>query len=229
MTKAQLNIFHTLQSILTVTIDEVSVELRAGISEKDVETILKDKLQYAGVSKFWYPVMVSVGENTSKLFSRRIHLPDDTRIRENDIVIVDATPLDASETVWGNWCQSYSIKADDFYSRLCDDVSSITISLENYAIQEANTIGEIYSYFTEIIQDSNLELVGDNIGHSIFPVKVGQTVEQTVLSERLFIDKTHSSTPLKGVLSIEPQLKRRNTTDRNFYAAKQQRIIIFNE
>lgn len=45
------------------------------------------------------------------------------------------------------------------------------------------------------------------------------------MSERLFIDNNHSHCQLNGVLSIEPQLKRLNPSDRKYYAAKSQRIV----
>lgn len=227
MNKSQLNIFHSLQTILVPSIENVSAGLKAGMKEKEVEMKLTNCLKECGIDKFWYPVMISAGENTSELFSRRIHLPDDTIIRENEIIIIDATPLDVTETVWGNWCQTVAIGNDVFYKRLCKDTLNITANLESYAIKKAKTVGDIFTYFKDIIQDMSLELIGNNIGHSIFAVPSRQTVEQTPIIERLFIDDNHRHNKLKGILSIEPQLKRLNPNDGKYYAAKFQRIVIY--
>lgn len=227
MNAAQLNIFNYLQSILIPIIDKVAIELQAGMKEKEIEIVLKQKLKKTGISNFWYPVMIATGENTSKFFSRRIHLPGNTEIKENDIIIIDATPLDKTESVWGNWCQTYSIGNDSFYTELCRDALDLTIRLEEYAVQEAKTVGDVYSYFNETIRTLNLELIGNNIGHSIFSVPKGQTVERTPINDRLFIDEKHKNHTLNGVLSIEPQLKRFNPKDGKYYAAKHQRIIIY--
>ena len=131
-----------------------------------------------------------------------------------------------SLTIWGNWCQTFWVGKDKFYRNLCNDVLDITIKLEKFAESKANTIEDLFNFFTKIIKNSNLQLIGDNIGHSIFKVKQGQTVEQTPISERIFIDKGHGQYKLQGILSIEPQLQRINPFDNKYYAAKHQRIVI---
>lgn len=172
MNESLLNIFHSLQSILVQVVENVSAELKVGMKEKEVETILTTRLKECDIDRFWYPIMISRGENTSKLFSLIIHLPDDM------IIIIDATPLDSTETVWGNWCQTITIGNDTFYKKLCEDVLYVTTNLEHFSINKAKKIGDIFDYFREIIQNMSLELIGDNIGHSIFAVLQGQTVDK---------------------------------------------------
>jgi methionine aminopeptidase len=178
-------------------------------------------LNKAGYTDFWYPTLVNAGKNTSKLFSRRIHLPSEEKIiQDNDIIIIDSTPF--KDTVWANWCTTISIGNYPFYNRLIQDCRKTLQDISLFAKEKAKTIENIMVFGKGCINNYNLSLVGDNLGHSIFQVNSGQDVGNTPKEERMFIDSDHANYRLKNlILSIEPQLNvsiytMENVTAKNF-------------
>lgn len=171
--------------------------------------------------------MVNFGVNSLKIFSRKYHLPSNKKLKVNDIAIIDVTSLHYSGNIWGNWCQTFSVGNNVFFTNLCEDVKLLTENLVNQSIN-ANFIGDILELYNQLTMNSNLKLIGGNIGHNIFSVKKGQLVDKTPLSERVFIDENHADVKLENsIISIEPQFIRKNSVDGFFYGAKFQRNLIF--
>jgi hypothetical protein len=177
----------------------------------------------------WYPILVYGGESTGQPISRRFHLPSpDAKVRERDIIMLDSTPL--NKTVWSNWAETFCIGNDPFYEKIIDDTRMIVSETHEYAITHASTIGDIYDFCQSKILQLGLTSLDPrhDVGHSIFQVPIGQTVDKTPMEDRIFISEEFRNTPLMGILSIEPQLGRIDTRDGKMYSAKMQKVIIFN-
>lgn len=87
------NSFSIMQSKLKKQTEKFVKEIRTGETEK-IAKRLEKRLKHIGYTEHWYPIMVNAGRNTSKLFSRCIHLPStDQVINDKDIIIIDSTPL----------------------------------------------------------------------------------------------------------------------------------------
>jgi hypothetical protein len=170
--------------------------------------------------------LICAGEYSGKPISRRFHLPSaDVRVRKNDIVVVDSTPIKG--TVWWNWSKTIAIGDDPFFQKLCDECDEIAQLTLDYGNKSAQTIGELFDFCMGLIEKANLVLLDsrNDVGHSIFQVPVGQGVEDTPLEQRLFISEEYRHAPIQGIISIEPQVGRKHS-DGIMYGAKQQRVLI---
>jgi len=199
-----------------------------GLTEKEIADKYHSFLTDRGFKEYWYPILIYSGEITSKPISRRIHLPsNDVKIKENDIVFVDSTPMQG--TVWSNWCDTIVIGESKFYKDLISDVKEIINKTADFARTNAITVGELYNFATNLVKEKNLTMLDPykDIGHSIFQVPEHQTVDKTPMKDRLLINETFKKRKLEGIISIEPQLGKINTNDGKMYGAKLQEVVIF--
>ena len=67
----------------------------------------------------------------------------------------------------------------------------------------------------------------NDVGHSIFQVPEGQTVDKTPIEDRLFLNDDYRDTKLEGIISIEPHFGRVNPKDGVLYGSKHQEVIIY--
>jgi len=207
--------------------ERVALSIKAGMTELEIACRLQQELDHLSLPESWYPILVCAGKNSGKPVSRRFHLPSgDASVRENDIVIVDSTPI--HETVWWNWSKTVAIGNDPFFHELCNQCDDIVQRTLDYGIQSATTIGDLFDFCMEQIEKSDLVSLDsrNDVGHSIFQVPAGQKVEDTPLEQRLFISEEYRNVPVHGVISIEPQVGRKHPTDGTMYGAKQQRVLI---
>jgi Xaa-Pro aminopeptidase len=93
--------FERLQGITMAVTSSVAKNIQPGNSELEIAHQLEHELRVKGLHDHWYPILICAGKNSGKPLSRRFHLPSTDLVCENDIVIVDSTPM--KETVWGNW------------------------------------------------------------------------------------------------------------------------------
>ncbi len=219
--------FNTMQQKTIAVTRWIAEQLQPGMSETEIADMYYKALADEGLHDHWYPALVYVGESTSLPISRRYHLPSpDVRIKEKDIVMLDCTPLD--DTVWSNWAETFAIGDDEFYKTLVDDSRAIVDKVYDYTATQAKTIGDIYNYAMSLINDggfTSLDPMGD-VGHSIFQVPAGQTVDKTPQEDRLFIYPEHGDRPIKGIISIEPQIGKKHPQDGKLYSTKMQKVFI---
>ena len=71
----------------------------------------------------------------------------------------------------------------------------------------------------------SLDPMGD-VGHSIFQVLEGQTVDKTPQEDRLFIYPEHGHRLIEGIISIEPQIGKINPAGGKVYSAKIQKVYV---
>lgn len=224
--KEYLQRFDALQQTTVAVTDKVARSLQAGDTESQIADRLQTGLAGKGLNEHWYPILVNAGENSGQPLSRRFHLPSDTKVRSSDITIVDSTPI--SGTVWANWTRTVATGADPFYKKLVSDADELTEATYKYATTQARNIGDIYDHSQSLMKRLNLTSIDprSDVGHSIFQVPVGQTVELTPMSQRLFISDEYRTSPIRGIVSIEPNVGRINPADGILYGAKQQRVLI---
>src|SRR4051794_32236277 len=67
----------------------------------------------------------------------------------------------------------------------------------------------------------------NNVGHSIFQVRKGQTVESTPLNDRVFINDSNPPWSAPILLFLEPQLSRIHPEGGTRYGGKSQFILPF--
>ena len=222
-----LETFQATQSNVVDVTERVALQVKPGVSELEIADRLQSELNDLGLTECWYPILICAGEHTGKPFSRRYHLPSsDVIVQANDIIFVDSTPL--RDTVWWNWSKTVAVGDDEFFHDLCasaDEVAQLTFEFGN---SSAHTIGELFDFCMQQIGKNGFVLLDyrNDVGHSIFQVPAGQKVEDTPVESRLFISDEYRHTPLKGILSIEPQVGKRHPGDGIMYGAKQQRILI---
>jgi Xaa-Pro aminopeptidase len=219
----------TQRRVVEIT-ERVAFAVKPGMTELEIACQLQDELNELSLSESWYPILICAGENSGKPISRRFHLPSqEARIRDNDIVVVDCTPIQG--TVWWNWSKTVAIGTDPFFQLLCDQCDEVAQSTLDFGMQSASTIGDLFDFCTNLISEFDLVLLDsrNDFGHSIFQVPEGQKVEDTPLEDRLFISEDYRHFPIEGIISIEPQLGRKHPGDGKMYGAKQQRVLIKGE
>lgn len=225
--KEYLKKFTTMQEKAVEATRYIASQLKSGQSEKEVADMYYEALAEIGLTEHWYPVLVYAGGSTSLPISRRYHLPSpEVIIQEKDIVMLDCTPLDG--TVWSNWAETFMVGEDTFYRSLIKDSSELVEKVNNYTVKEANTIQDIYDYAMELIQEGgfvSLDPMGD-VGHSIFQVPEGQTVDKTPQEQRLFIYPEHGERLIEGIVSIEPQIGKKYPGSENLFSTKMQKVFI---
>jgi len=219
--------FLETQKLVVDATERVAFAIRPGMTELEIACNLQKELDNISLPESWYPILICAGENSGKPISRRFHLPSNaTQISENDIVVVDSTPIQG--TVWWNWSKTVAIGDDSFFQDLCDQCDEVAQRTLDYGNQSAKTIGDLFDYCMDLI--GKLDLVSldsrNDVGHSIFQVPVGQKVEATPLDQRLFISEEYRNVPIQGILSIEPQVGRTHPGSGKMYGAKQQRVLI---
>lgn len=220
--------FDNIQNHAIPITRELGKKIKPGMNEKEIAYEYADMLARVGLIDHWYPILVNAGENSGKAVSRRSHLPSDYVIKENDIIILDCTPID--KTVWGNWAETFVIGHDPFYQNLSDDCLNVVKQTAEFAKNSAKTVGEIYDYCIKIATDFKMISLDsrDDVGHSIFQVPEGQTVDMTPIKDRLFLNNDYRNTKLEGIISIEPNLGRINPKNGIVYGSKHQEVIIYN-
>jgi Xaa-Pro aminopeptidase len=217
--------FERVQAIATAVTNSVAESVKPGATELEIADSLAHELRVKGLCDHWYPILICAGQNSGKPLSRRFHLPSGDVICENDIVIVDSTPM--KETVWGNWSVTVAIGNDSFFRDLCRDSLKLVSETHSFAQKEAKTIGDIFDFCTARMATLHLTSLDprDDVGHSIFQVPIGQTVDLTPLADRLFISEEYRDAPIAGLVSIEPQVGRINPKDGIMYGAKHQAVV----
>lgn len=220
--------FNFLQEQVVEVTNKVISFIKPGMSEKQIEFLLMDKLKEHNLTNHWYPILIYAGEQTCKRVSRTVHLPlDEVIIKDEDIIIIDSTPV--VKTVWANWCITFPLGNNSFFKKLCEDSNAFVDTVYNFTSTKAKSLGDIYNFCNELLSFYDLQLIGTEVGHSIFQTQENVTVAETPYSTRPFINNDYADFPLRGIISIEPQLCRINDSDGKLYGAKQQRIIIFDE
>ncbi len=219
--------FEDMQERTVAVTRQIAATLRPGQSESEIAERFYSSLESAGLKDHWYPALVYVGDSTSLPISRRFHLPSpDVVIQENDIVMLDCTPLDG--TVWSNWAETFVVGNDAFYESLIADSKRIVDAVYDYTATHAKTIGDIFDYASTLIEQggfTSLDPMGD-VGHSIFQVPAGQTVDKTPPEQRLFIYAEHGDRPIEGIISIEPQIGKKHPVSDKMYSTKMQKVYI---
>ncbi len=208
----------------TLTVVEAA---KPGVDEKSLAEQFDSRMRQRGLSQAWYPTLICAGPFSGEPLTRRNHLPSgDVKLRSEDIVILDATPLD--KTVWGNWTVTKSVGFNPFYRQLCSDVFSVTLQgAADVLTGKAQHPQQIYSSVIDAAEQRGLVSIDPrgNVGHSIFQVPAGQTVDQTPITDRLFIDAMTTIVVAPILLSVEPELARVNPSDGVRYGGKFQFII----
>lgn len=219
--------FNEMQTKTVEVTRQLAMTLAVGQSEKEIADKYNSMLAAEGLTEHWYPILVYVGESTSLPISRRYHLPsDEVFIKENDIVMLDCTPLDG--TVWSNWAETFVVGSDHFFESLVSETRQIVNQVHEFTASKASTIQELYDFAMNLIDDGgfkSLDPMGD-VGHSIFQVAEGQTVEKTPQEDRTFLFPEHGSHPIKGIISIEPQIGKMYPGTETVYSAKMQKVYI---
>ncbi len=226
--KEYLKKFNSIQKKIIKITDLLILQIKPGMSEKEISDKYYEMLKNVGLKNHWYPILIYSGDWTGKPITRKVHLPSkDMIIKNDDIIFIDSTPMD--KTVWGNWCRTICIGNNLFYKKLCDDCNEIVNQTYEYAKLEAKTIGDVFDFSMNLINQYGLKLLDsrNDVGHSIFQVHIGQSVDKTPLSDRLFLSEEYRNSELKGIISIEPQVGRINPEDGKMYGAKQQKVIIY--
>ena len=118
--------FSEIQKHVIPITRELGEKVKPGMSEKEIANEYTRMLAEVGLTEHWYPILINAGENSGKAVSRRIHLPDDYIIKENDIFILDCTPID--KTVWGNWAETFVVGNDPFFQSLSGDLNETKTS-----------------------------------------------------------------------------------------------------
>lgn len=226
-TKKFLEKFEAMQEKTVAVTRRIGLELQPGRSEKEIADMYYEALAEVGLTEHWYPILVYAGSSTSQPISRRYHLPSsEVIIKENDIVMLDCTPLDG--TVWSNWAETFMVGEDAFFRSLIEDSKTIVEDVYNYTAKEAKTIQDIYEYAMRLIDEyayTSLDPMGD-VGHSIFQVPEGQTVDKTPQEQRMFIYPGHGDRSIEGIVSIEPQIGVAHPELGRVYSTKNQKVYI---
>ena len=226
--KEYLKRFEEIQEPTVDAVRRVANNIKPGQTEIEIAKMLDAELRNDGLNEHWYPILVHAGEMTGTPVSRRYHLPtSDVCVNENDILILDVTPID--KTVWSNWAETFTIGDDDFFNELTQDVQAVVDAAYEYSSTQAKSVGDIIDFCTKEMRKYDLRSIDSrkDFGHSIFQVPEGQTVDKTPLSDRLFLNEEYRAVRLSGIISIEPHLARVLPTTGKLYGAKQQRVLIF--
>lgn len=227
--KEYLKRFKEIQEPTVNAVRRVAKSIQPGWTEVEIAEMLDKELRNDDLSEHWYPILVHAGEMTGTPVSRRYHLPaKDVAVHENDILILDVTPID--KTVWSNWAETFTIGNDEFFNQLTRDVQAVVDAAYDYSSTQAKTVGDIIDFCSKEIEKYGLRSIDSrkDFGHSIFQVPEGQTVDKTPLSDRLFLNEDYLTVKLSGIISIEPHLARVHPVTRKLFGAKQQRVLIFN-
>ncbi len=225
--KEYLKKFTEIQNSIIPITRELAKKIVPGMTEKQIADEYTKMLAKAGFINHWYPILVNAGKNSGKALSRRIHLPSDNVIRENDILILDCTPI--NKTVWGNWSETFVVGDEFFYKSLSEDCLSVVKQTVEFARTSAKNVGDILDFCINIATDLGLKSLDshNDVGHSIFQVQEGQTVDKTPMVDRLLLNDDYRNSKLEGIISIEPDLGRVNPNDGILYGSKHQEVVIY--
>lgn len=124
--------------------------ITGGLSEDEIKKIVQEEFAKIGVTKFWHPIKIRIGSDTTKSFRELSNL--DLRTVNGQICFLDLGPIiDNHEADYGKTFIVGSIQSDELI-QACDQVFKETsdvwksngttgIELLNFASQAAEKLG----------------------------------------------------------------------------------------
>jgi Xaa-Pro aminopeptidase len=207
----QVELSRKAQEIAVQSCQRSKEHLKPGISEKEFAALCENIMKDLGAEDLWYPMLVNFGTN-SIYCTRGDHLPsEDVYLRENDIVLVDYSPL--VNGYWGDYSETILVGDDVFYSSLINDAKEIFEKTFDFA-KKANIISELFNYCNKLINAKGYDLLDPygNIGHSI--------ENQANQNKRIYIYPENKDVLLQGKKwAIEPHI------GKNGFGAKFENVI----
>ncbi len=107
-----------MQTMCEAALYELIHEMRLGMSEREIERVLRDKLQARGFTDYWYNIPILVLAGQKRFFDManddyESKAPStEVRINEGDPLFVDIHPRDESGR-WGNFARTLIVNPHD--------------------------------------------------------------------------------------------------------------------
>lgn len=196
-------------------------QIKTGMSEIDIASVISKQFKERGVDKFWYdvPIMVLIGEgrflDMTGDYGKKS--PSDNHLLKiGDTINVDFTPMD-EEGDWGDFSATcvFHPKTDyDFekveFLKLVRRIQKEGIK----RIRSANTGRNIAALFLEKFKENNITLVDvrNNVGHSMHS---GTKKFPDGSEKRKFLAANNIQTIGEGIFAVEPSACRKSIIDKN--------------
>lgn len=182
------------QRATLAVVAQLESEVRPGVTERELAARAEELALAAGASGVWTPIAVGAGPGA--LVCHPDFPPTDRRVAEDDLVLLDVTPLFGS---WPGDATRTVLVGDDAARReVLHEVTVIERALLD-VVEPGMPANELFGLARGLIHERGFELLDllGNIGHDL-----GETGEVTG-----FIDQ-RNETPMRGCWAIEPHLGR---------------------
>jgi Xaa-Pro aminopeptidase len=145
-------------------IAQVARQIRPGMTEGDVKTLLQSVQEELGAPKSWHPPQIRFGENTLKAFGEKGQ--ENVPLKATDIFFLDIGPI--FEGHEGDVGRTFSIGDDPEMQRCCTDIEAIWNDVRDHW-SKTNTTGEkLYQFATECAAKRGWKLTTEHAnGHRI--------------------------------------------------------------
>lgn len=184
--------YREVQAIARRTIEQIRVEVKSGMSLKEVRQRCEQIMLSLGADSFWYygvGALVFAGDETALSVSGRTYQTADRVLGEEDILTIDLSPQ--WEDIWGDYARTIILQD----GRAVDEIGSIrNAAWKNGLLMEERlheelfrfaapdtTFEQLYEHMNAFITANgfvNLDFNG-NLGHSIVKHK----------DDRIYIEK----------------------------------------
>jgi Xaa-Pro dipeptidase len=171
---------------------QLEADVRPGVSERELAARAEAIARGAGATGVWTPI--AVGAGAGALVCHPEFPPTDRRVVEDDLVLLDVTPL------FGPWpgdaTRTVLVGDDPARREVLDEATRIEGAILD-AIRPGMPANELFAFARELLDDAGFELLDllGNIGHDL-----GENGRVTG-----FVDPPNA-TPMNGCWAIEPHV-----------------------
>ena len=142
---------------------EVAAQVKTGMKEADIQSLLKDALSARGSEKPWHKPVVRIGSDTTKTFHP---LSDpDLRLAETDIFFLDIGPVwDGYEADVGD---SFAVGGDPEMMRCAADCRALFEIVRQEWLDSKRSGADLYGFAESQAKDRGWQLVLEVDGHRL--------------------------------------------------------------
>lgn len=151
------------QKLAWSILKKVDEQVQIGMSEQDINSIVKNEFDYHKINLKWHETKVRIGPNTICSFSEKSS--PDVFINKSDIYFIDLGPvINEHEADVG---QTFYRGSDNIFVKACADVKEIFTRTAN-KWKDENIAGEkLYLFAKKLSQNMGWLLVEKTKGHRI--------------------------------------------------------------
>lgn len=173
-------VIETITSLQKICVDVYLLVIHRicnGMSEMEIEGLVREEFRKRGIEDYWYdvPIFVLIGPERFKTISSKdysLKTPNPSSILHNgDVVYFDFHPQDSKTGIWGDWNTMVVFQPGEDDKEQVEFLGEMQILLRSgiKQLQPHMVGGQIFRFYADYFQKHNISLLDkrDTVGHSM--------------------------------------------------------------